>query len=267
MLRPIGHRPAAAKAAAFFVLLLVSFVDWLDRLGITRADSTLRRAEWLSRWVKVYLAIIGLRVLAEGTEAIQNRPSQRGLLIIANHVSYLDVLVLASLTPCVFVAKKEVHGWPLFGLAAKCGGTIFVDRTRKSAVAAVAEAMESALKQGVNVVLFPEGTSTDGHHVLPFKSPLLEPIVRTGSAVIPVAIAYQAPQADPATELCYWGDMTLIPHLWNVFRKTEIQAHVVFGVPEQSRMDRKTLAQKLHVDVCQLLESARSSPRSVPPQP
>jgi 1-acyl-sn-glycerol-3-phosphate acyltransferase len=95
-------------------------------------------------------------------------------LLVANHLSYLDIVLLSSLTPCVFVAKNEVKDWPVFGWFARLAGTVFVDRNDRRDAARANELIRSALREGALVVLFPEGTSSNGSTVLPFKSSLLQ---------------------------------------------------------------------------------------------
>src|SRR6202012_2064216 len=122
----------------------------------------------------------------------------------------------AAQRPCVFVSKLEVRDWPIFGACAQLGGTIFIDRTHRGDVSAVVQQMRAVLKDGVLVVLFPEGTSSGGSNVLPFKSSLLEPALHLGCPVTAVALGYALDEGSVANEICYWRDMTLLPHLLHV---------------------------------------------------
>ena len=113
----------------------------------------------------------------------------------------------------VFVAKSEVRRWPLLGTLARLGGTIFVDRSRGLQVAQASRQIEQGLRDGFPVLLFPEGTSSDGREVLPFRSPLFDPAIRAGASVTAAAIRYHA--ADAAeNEVTYWGEMVFVPHLF-----------------------------------------------------
>src|SRR5437773_7774078 len=105
-------------------------------------------------------------------------------LLVCNHLSYLDIVVLSSIRPCIFVAKRDVRAWPLFGWLARAAGTIFVERNCRSAAAHEVARISSAIESGLLVVLFPEGTSSDGATVLPFKSSLLQAAI---SARCPIA--------------------------------------------------------------------------------
>jgi 1-acyl-sn-glycerol-3-phosphate acyltransferase len=172
--------------------------------------------------------------------------------LVCNHLSYLDVLVLAALTPSRFVAKSEVRNWPVFGWFACLAGTIFVERNKRSQVARSAEEMAAALQQGSLMVLFPEGTSSGGETVLPFKSSLLEPATRNSQPVTAGLIAYDLIDGDVSEEVCYWKDMTLLPHLINLLSKSIVHAVVCFTEARQETRDRKILARQLHSEVLRL---------------
>ena len=198
------------------------------------------RAHWLHCTCRRVLRVLGVRYSSVGTPA-------PGAIIVANHVSYLDILVLAAMKPVVFVAKREVRAWPIFGWFARSAGTRFIDRERRGDVARVAAEFGSAVAEGVSVVIFLEGTSTDGRAVKPFKSSLLAPAVEGHWPVVPAAISYALPAGhDVATEVCWWGDMTLAPHLLHLFTLLRIHAFVAWGEAEAAMADRKLLAVTLH---------------------
>jgi 1-acyl-sn-glycerol-3-phosphate acyltransferase len=173
-------------------------------------------------------------------------------LLVCNHLSYLDIIVLSALRPCVFVAKADVAAWPLFGWLARAAGTIFADRTRKLAVAQSLREIERAVQGDALVVLFPEGTSSDGADVLPFKSALLEPAIRIDCRTTAAAIDYRLSDGSVADEICYWRDMTLVPHLLHLFTKRRIEALVSVGTPESRTGNRKEVARRLRSEVCAL---------------
>ncbi len=155
-------------------------------------------------------------------------------LLVSNHLSYLDVLVLSSIRPCVFVAKRDVAAWPLFGWLARAAGTIFVDRKHRLSSPAVVGLVRDAIAGGSVVVLFPEGTSSDGSTVLPFKSALLESAVQLRCPVASASIQYALDDGSVADEVCYWRDMILLPHLFNLFFKREIRAKYSFSAGKSS---------------------------------
>ncbi len=204
------------------------------------------RARWLQWTCGRVLRVLGVKISAVGEPSV-------GALVVANHVSYLDVLVLASLRPVVFVAKREVRGWPIFGWFARRAGTRFIDRERRGDVARVVAEFAPAVAGGVGIVIFLEGTSSDGRAVRPFRSSLLAPAVEQRWTVVPAAISYALPAGhDVATEVCWWGDMTLAPHLLHLFTLSRIDAFVAWGAAENAATDRKALALKLHARVTRL---------------
>lgn len=169
--------------------------------------------------------------------------------MVCNHLSYLDVIVLSSIRPCVFVAKRNIAAWPLFGWLAQAAGTIFVDRERRLASADVVDLVREAVAGGLLVVLFPEGTSSDGSTLLPFKSALLESAVELRCPVAAAAIEYSLDKGSVSDEVCYWRDMTLIPHLLNLFFKREIRSTCSFSLPRTRAGDRKEIAHELRDEI------------------
>lgn len=181
-------------------------------------------------------------------------------ILTANHLSYLDIVVLASAQPLIFVAKSEVRNWPLLGWCARCGGTLFINRQRKADVASLALAFAPVIDEGVVLVLFPEGTSTGGDRVLPFMSSLLEPAAQNDWPVSAAWIGYHLDEGSVANEVCYWRDMTFLPHFLNLLSKPSVQAKVVYAPPIPRGLDRKAMAKLLH-DQVQDLANHHSSTR------
>lgn len=218
--------------------------------GAFRSGASLpaARAIWLHKTSSRVLRIFGAETKADG-------PRPTSGLLVCNHLSYLDILVLASLSPCVFVAKSEVKRWPVFGWFARLAGTIFVQRTQRTQAAQAAREIEAALRTGTLVVLFPEGTSSGGETVLPFKSSLLEPAISPAYGLAAGCIAYELDDGDVREEVCYWKDMTLVPHLVNLFSKRAVKASVCFTQLRPGGRDRKELARQLHSEVVRLKES------------
>src|SRR6266566_100125 len=152
-------------------LLLAAFGYAIRCVLRSRESLPAARAAWLQNSARRLLRVFGIE-----TQVAGNIPSSG--LLVCNHLSYLDILVLAALAPCVFVAKQEVKHWPVFGWFAKLAGTVFVHREQRTQAGHTVKEIETALQTDSLVVLFPEGTSSDGHTVLPFKSSLLEPAAR-----------------------------------------------------------------------------------------
>jgi lyso-ornithine lipid O-acyltransferase len=208
----------------------------------------LRLAERLPRFYhRLCLRLLGFDLVVNGRR-LRDRP----VLFVCNHVSYLDIMVLGSVITGSFIAKAEVAGWPGFGLLAKLQRTVFVER-RRSAVARHGDAIAERLKVRDNLILFAEGTSTDGTRVLPFKSGLLAAAEREVDGrplkVQPVSIAYTRLNGMPLGRglrpfLAWYGDMELAPHLWDVVALGRITVVVEFHDPTslEEAGSRKALA-------------------------
>ena len=168
--------------------------------------------------------------------------------MVSNHLSYLDIVVYAATMPCVFVAKSDVRRWPIFGFLAHCGGTVFIDRQSRTNTETAARQIRDALEAGVVVLLFPEGTSTDGSVVLRFHPSLLEPAIQCGAAIAPAAIAYDLPGGEER-DLCYYGDVRFVPHLFTTLGRSGISAAIEFHPERESYGERKAAALALREKV------------------
>jgi 1-acyl-sn-glycerol-3-phosphate acyltransferase len=157
----------------------------------------------------------------------------------------------ATIRPVRFVAKSEVRRWPWFGWLARCAGTVFIERQRNRSLLAASQRLSDFARQAGGIVMFPEATSSDGHTVLPFRSSMLAMPAEENLPVTPVWIGYELPGGDVTREVCWWGDMTLLPHLWRLLGFEEIFVTVRLGRPV-SHSDRKVLAAELHRAVCGL---------------
>jgi 1-acyl-sn-glycerol-3-phosphate acyltransferase len=193
-----------------------------------------RYSRFLCRLFGLHVTMIGLPV--------QNR----GVLMVANHTSYLDIIVVGGAARVSFVAKSEVNSWPFFGLMARLYETVFVERSRRSQAGVARDQLRERLQAGDALVLFPEGTSNDGNRVLPFKSALMgavEAEVGTDAAgrvrhvpVQPVSISYVGFHGMPMGRenrplFAWYGDMELVPHLWEAVTAGPIDVVVEFHPP------------------------------------
>jgi 1-acyl-sn-glycerol-3-phosphate acyltransferase len=190
------------------------------------------------RWARSMCWLLGARVERRGA------PPPAPCLLLSNHTGYTDIVVLASCTDVVFVSKAEVASWPLFGTAATAVGTIYVDRAAKRAIPEVNARIDAALAGGDRVVVFPEGTSTGGDSVIPFKASLLEPAARSRYPVFCAALRYRTPPDEPpASEVvCWWGQMEFGPHVMRLLRLSHFFVRVEFDPVPVPHSDRKALA-------------------------
>ena len=231
----------AKRYAAVAFCMVACLAEYLINALTGRTDLS-HRTYALHRWSARVLPWLGVRVVTEG------RLPENGLLV-SNHLSYLDILVFSAVGPCVFVSKREVRSLPGIGWIATLCGTIYIDRSRRSATHSIQPQMAGALAAGSRLVLFPEGTSSNGRQVFPFRSSLLEPAVENRTPVTAACITYEMDDGDPAVDVCYYGDMTMGPHALKLFGKKGVTAILRFGGSAQVFSDRKQAAQQLHEQV------------------
>jgi lyso-ornithine lipid O-acyltransferase len=194
------------------------------------------------RYHRLVARLLGIRVKVVG-QVTGNGP----LLIASNHVSWLDIVVLSTVTPLSFIAKQEVKGWPLFGALAKLQRSVFVDRQRRHATGNAHDEVSDRLNAGDVLVLFAESTSHNGASVLPFKSSFFAAAERLCVPVQPVSIAYAGHRNLPMSRrrrpfYAWYGDMELAPHLWQAIMAGPIEVTVICHEPLSTGLPRKELA-------------------------
>ncbi|HSO75385.1 MAG TPA: lysophospholipid acyltransferase family protein, partial [Blastocatellia bacterium] len=227
---------AIVRASALFVCTLLMYAALI--LGLPFAFAFSNPHGWRTlifhKWAKAIATIVGLKV------AVQGAPPAPPFLLVSNHLSYVDVLLFASQVKCGFVARGDIARWPVIGLLCRAAGTIFVDREKRKDVSRVNGLIDQALDAGRGVVLFAEGTSTQGDLVLPFKSSLLDQAARASFAVSYAALSYRTSESEPPAHLsvCWWGEMTLVKHLIGLLSLSGIHATVVFGAEPIQATDR-----------------------------
>jgi len=232
----------AGEISLAFLDFVVNVV-FAPKVPLSRA-----RALWLQQACRRVLRILNAEIKTRG-------PIPLSGLLVCNHLSYLDILVISTITPAIFISKSEVKRWPVFGWFAALSGTLFVDRSKRADVARLNVEVAQTLDSGGLVVLFPEGTSSDGSCVLPFKSSLLAPATRLDHPLSVAFLHYSLADGNVGEDVCYWGDRTLVPHLANLFSKERVGVNVSFTRMDQSPATRKELARHLHSQVLQLKEA------------
>jgi 1-acyl-sn-glycerol-3-phosphate acyltransferase len=236
----------AIAALACFVLLTVAVLPIQAALAMLagRSAPKLVRPYW-----RAVARIMKLRIAVEG------HPPDRGpALLVSNHVSWLDVIALGAVVEAAFIAKTEVAGWPLIGPVARAGRTIFIDRTKRNDAARTIAAMRTRFAAGDILVLFAEGTSSDGRRVLKFRTSLMA--AAAGSSheplqVIPVSIAALRLGGLPLCRrtmprVAWYGDMPFAPHLWEVLKRGPVEMQIRFhqAIPGDEMCDRKQLTRR-----------------------
>ena len=220
------------KFAAFLSLWMVFFVLvaivhlWISILGLPNRWKILSRLN--RNYTLLLRLILNIKVTIAGDEGQLERG---GYVVIANHVSYVDGIVLGSIFPIVFVSKREVKKWPIVGQWNVLCGTIFINRQRKNEVGTMVREMTGKLRQEANVLLFPEGTSTNGEKMLPFQTVPLAAPLRSRSIIVPVNLAYKTIDEQPVTaanrDFVYWyGDMDFVTHFWNLLGRRGVEVLV-----------------------------------------
>jgi 1-acyl-sn-glycerol-3-phosphate acyltransferase len=173
------------------------------------------------------------------------------LLLVSNHVSWVDILALHAVCPCRFVAKADVERWPLLGTLVTGGGTLYVKRESRRDAMRVVHRMVEALKDGDIVAVFPEGTTSDGSAVLPFHSGLIQAAISAGAPVQPVAVQIvDGRSGRPSRAVSYMGDESLAGSVWRTLCARELCAVVTFGTPQVAAgRDRRAWAQDLRREI------------------
>ena len=223
---------------------LAIYLTYVTGRGLTMRRPAARR-NWRNRivanWSRGLGRILGMQLEVEGT------PPSDGALLVANHLSYLDIIVLGGHAGARFVAKSEIASWPVFGHLSKVADVIFVNRSSRRDLLRVGDAVRGALEGGDSVIVFPEGTSTRGERVTRFKPSLLDYPARAGMPVHYACLTYRAPAGSPPADevLCWWGDMELVGHLLELLRVPRFKAWLTFGETPIGDTDRKKLAGRL----------------------
>lgn len=241
MSRIVSNARALLRALTLLVWVLFS-------LGFVVVAYLLRwdhiRAWMVKCYYRVCCFIFGLRLHVEGDVA-----PDRPLLLVANHTTYLDILVLGSLTALAFTPKSEIRDWPIIGFLCILADCVFIERRAAYMQHAAAE-MRAKLKRGKVLCIFGEGTTTDGIHLKPFKSGFFSLAIEEHLAVQPVSIAYthlgRRPIApDKREEVAWVGEATLVDHLWHILSVPNVRIYVRLhpAIPADSFTDRKLLAQ------------------------
>jgi len=219
-----------------FVLLPFLRDPWRRRRHFVKA--TARHSRWS-------MHNFGVRMPVDGEENL--RPGQN-YLIVANHMSYLDAILLASWRPAAFVTSMEMKNTPFLGQLTDMGGCLYVERRSKENIHNEIGEIEEALKRGFDVVVFPEATSTNGAALRNFKRPLFAAAQRAGVPVLPVVIEYETLDGAPVTAanrdaICWYGDMDFASHFFGLMRYREIGVRVTVlpEIPIEAHSSRDTL--------------------------
>jgi 1-acyl-sn-glycerol-3-phosphate acyltransferase len=193
-------------------------------------------------WCKRLLAIFEIKVVVRGFDDFLF--NQKKYLIASNHISWLDIIVIQSMKPSIFVAKSDVASWPLFGWVAQMTGTIFIKRDKVSDIKKALKKIKRRLIKH-SVCIFPEGTSTNGRYLLPFKSNLFQSSIDTNKAILPICLRYQENNTY-SDKVAFIDDMSLIDSIMKIKKENNIQVILDVLQPIRPRGNRKELASYTH---------------------
>jgi 1-acyl-sn-glycerol-3-phosphate acyltransferase len=206
------------------------------------------RMRVVGRWSRSLLGVLGIGLQSTGT------PRPGAALLVSNHVSWLDILAINAVCPARFVSKADVRHWPVMGWMVACGGTLFIERERKRDALRVVHQVAQALKAGEMIAVFPEGTTSDGHALLPFHANLLQAAIATEVPVQPIALRYSDRLHAVSPAAAYVGDTSLAQSAWWVFCADGLQVKVQVLPPEGTRhLDRRALAERLQAQIASAL--------------
>jgi 1-acyl-sn-glycerol-3-phosphate acyltransferase len=241
------------------------FVVAGTELVVKRPATREERADWLHRFCARGIRGMGIEISVEGAFPVRGA-------VISNHLSYLDIVVFATLHPCVFVSKEEIRRWPVVGWMTTMSGTVYVARGHGGSAMRARKEMQAALDAGLPVVFFPEGTTSNGSQLLKFHSGLLSQVIAGGAPVTAAYLSYSfvednGPDVSVANDVCYWGDRNMLAHIFKFLALRGVRAEVRFAEEpiafSSDRLHRKMAAVEARSAVEAL--TLRAEPRFVEP--
>ncbi len=259
----------AARFVLVFVYVVCCFVIIFGVFPFSSPEAkgrVIRRwSARILRWLGVKLDVVGAY---EGDARVRDSgrtPGSVGRLIVCNHISFLDIFALNSVFPSAFVAKAEIARWPVFGFIASSVDTVFIERGNRKSLIQTAEAMARALQEGRNLLMFPEGTTSDGLALKKLHGNLMEGAVRQHAEVIPVVLRYKS-GGNITTTPAYVGDVGLFECLWKVVTMDDLHLEVHILQPRFGE-NRHDLCREVSADMCRVIgcdDPLAEQPRPIP---
>lgn len=239
------HLLALVKFVRVLGCILVAY--WDIRTKFSQFTDA-QQARYVEVWARGMLAAIGIEVRVKG------HPSQGPVLMAANHISWLDILVMHAACHCRFVAKSEIRSWPVLGLLTTGGGSLYIERSSNRDALRVVHQMAEALQQGHVLAVFPEGGTGDGITLLPFHANLLQAAISADAPIQPIALQFMDAQTHAISLApCYRDDDTLLGSLWRTLCAPPLLAQVRYGDTQTAEgRNRREWAQDLQATVARL---------------
>lgn len=240
--------------AIFFIVLsflIISFAA--DKLILNKKRKLLFFSKNASFYTGLLLFVFGVRVKYRNIDKLYT--NDRNFLIVSNHLSYLDVFIIFSLVPSVFVANSELKDEFLLGTVTRYAGGVFVERRNRTMLSKEIDLISNLLKEGFNVVLFPEGTTSNGDGLLPFKSPFITAAMRSSVDIVPVCIKYRKVDGEDINavnrnDVYYYGDAKFFDHALRLLSRKSVEAEMlqlekIDVKPEHTRKELSNLAHNI----------------------
>lgn len=226
------------RALVFVVAMIITLLFVVPLQTLARQRGWAIQDAIQTGFCRVICAILGIRVVKQGRLS-----GSRPRFVVTNHISWTDIIALASVAPFVFLAKSEVSTWPVLGLLARIQGTVFVTRGSRKDIRRVNAELCTVLSRGRDLVVFPEATSSDGTGVLSFRPAHFDALKQYKGAVtiVPAALFYT--DGVTAIDVGWYGDMTFLPHLWGLMKRGDVTCRICFDEPILAKGDdRKAIA-------------------------
>ncbi len=224
---------------------------WTIRAQFPRLSQEQREMR-VQAWALQLLALWGIHLKVLG-QPVRTGPA----LIVANHISWLDILVIHAARYCRFVSKSDIRGWPIIGALATGAGTLYIERSSRRDALRMVHDMADAMQEGNVVAVFPEGTTSDGRTLLPFHANLIQSAIVAEVPVQPMSLRFvDARSGEPTLAPCYIGEDTLLGSIWRTLTAPPIHAVVHFGEPQRAEgRERRQWAAELRQTVERLRQA------------
>lgn len=207
-----------------------------------------QKAKLIKWWCKHLLGAFNLRVISHGHVPAANTPLTT-TMFVANHISWADIHALNSIVSVRFIAKSEIRNWPIFGYLVSRANTLFIDRSKRQDAKRTIDIAAQSLQSGDNLCLFPEGTTTDGTSIKPFKSSLIQAAILSGATIWPVAIRYPHPDGGVNVDVAYAGETTMAESMQQILSQKQPVIELHFLAPilpkDFANQDRRELTMRV----------------------
>lgn len=235
------------RLVGFLVIVVMFFMTNVPILLVTRGERRQRIIMNVCQYYsKLWNFIFNVHV-HKNIDGLEHGPC----MIVSNHLSYLDIPVIASVAPCLFITSVEIKNTPVLGHICQAAACLFVERRNRLKINSEISEIRDALKAGLNITIFPEGTSTNGSHILPFKKSLLHASVGSGARIVPICLNYthvsgEVINTKSRDSVCWYGDMSFLPHFVRFLslKRLDVEINVGGSFSADKAPDRNYIAER-----------------------